>query len=452
MVAGLSAKRLAKFALCTAVCLRANIARKLLGLAHREFCTRLADSPMLQWFLHIGEVGGVKVFAKSTGSRFEHWVSEQSLRAINDRLIALCSAPPLSGASGAAFGLKTPVGTDEAFFDTTCAKTNMHFPVNWVLLRDAARTLMKASICIRKAGLKERMPQSPGEFLRDMNKLCMAMSAQRRAKESGKARKRILRQMKTLDKRIGAHARAHRDALLQRRGQTELSEGQARVIIARIDSVLAQLPAAIKQAHERIIGGRQVANKDKILSLYDEHVSIIVRGKAGAEVEFGNKLSLVENRQGLVLDYKLHQDNPSDSKLVRPTVERLVNEMNLPIGKVWTDRGMFSKSNEAYLDGRGIQSGLCPRNPAQLQARLQEPGVKEGMKRRGGTEARVAIFKNVFLGNPARVKSFAARERACGWAVLTHNLWVLARLPRAGEESVKPVKARRGGQELGKAA
>ena len=49
--------------------------------------------------------------------------------------------------------------------------------------------------------------------------------------------------------------------------------------------------------------------------------------------------------------------------------------------------------------------------------------------------------KNVFMGSPAKGRSFGAREHACGWAVLTHNLWVLARLPRA--EASEPKKARR---------
>jgi hypothetical protein len=44
----------------------------------------------------------------------------------------------------------------------------------------------------------------------------------------------------------------------------------------------------VKQAHERIIGGRKVNNKDKILSLHETEVHIIVRGKSGAEVEYGN--------------------------------------------------------------------------------------------------------------------------------------------------------------------
>jgi len=435
-----SGKRLAAFAQFSFVCLRACIARKLTGMAHREFCVRLADSPLLQWFLHVGQIDQVKVFAKSTSHRFDNWLKEDSLRQINDRLIALSIVQPQGEQSRQPFNLKEPVLVDEAFFDTTCVKTQMHFPIDWALLRDAVRTLIKGTICIRKAGLKHRMPQEPQAFLCDMNKLCMSMSAQRRAKDSKKARKAILRRMKKLARRVAEHAQSHIDALVTRRTETALSEGQASVIIQRLESVIEQLPAAIKQAHERIIGERQVKSEDKILSLYDEDVEVIVRGKAGAEVEFGNKLSLVENRQGLIIDYQLHRENISDSKLVEPSVKRMIEQMKLPVEKLWADRGMFSRSNEELLEAHGIQSGLCPRNPAELKERLTDPAQREGMKRRGGTEARVAIFKNVILGNPARGKSIEAREKACGWAVLSHNLWVLARLPQADRKQGQKIK------------
>jgi hypothetical protein len=422
-----TAKDNARFARYSALCLRANVARFLLGLAHREFCARVADSPLLQWFLHLGEVDSVKVFGKSTSHRFEEWVKPESMRRINDKLVKLSAAPAAAG-QPAAFALKEPVSCADAFLDTSVVKAFIHFPTDWVLLRDAARTLMKATQCIRRAGLVERMPQGPGEFLVEMNKACMAMSAQRRQKESKKKRKGILRGMKRLAKRIAGHARRHLEALQSRREETALSAGQARVIERRIENVLAQLPAAIKQAHERIIGERQVSNAEKILSLYDGKVEVIVRGKANAEVEFGNKLTLVESVDGLVIDHHLHEGNPADSHLLAPSVQRMVKK-GLGVRRVWGDRGIFSKSNQALLKANGLESGLCPRDPAELARRLQDPGVKAGMKRRGGTEARIAIFKNVFLGSPAKERSFAARERACAWAVLTHNLWVLGRLP-----------------------
>jgi hypothetical protein len=61
-----------------------------------------------------------------------------------------------------------------------------------------------------------------------------------------------------------------------------------------------------------------------------------------------------------------------------------------------------------------------------------------GLKRRGNIEARVAILKNVFMRNPARGRSYEAREYHTGWAVLTHNLWVIARLITAQAEQQRP--------------
>jgi hypothetical protein len=45
---------------------------------------------------------------------------------------------------------------------------------------------------------------------------------------------------------------------------------------------------------------RQVANDEKLLSLFEPDIHVIVRGKAGAEVEFGNLLVLGEQIDGLI--------------------------------------------------------------------------------------------------------------------------------------------------------
>ena len=183
----------------------------------------------------------------------------------------------------------------EAYFlDTTCVKLHIHFPVDWVLLRDAARTLMKATMLIRKRDLKVRM-EEPEEFLKRMNQLCMKMTHARRKKDGKRARKAVLREMKKLSKIIAAHAERHRELLEERWQETDLKEGEARQIMERITTVLERLPQAIRQAHERIIGERQVKNEEKMLSLYEGHAAVYVRGKAGAEVEFGSQLLLGES-------------------------------------------------------------------------------------------------------------------------------------------------------------
>ncbi len=47
------------------------------------------------------------------------------------------------------------------------------------------------------------------------------------------------------------------------------------------------------------------------------------------------------------------------------------------------------------------------------------------------TEARISIFKNAIMGHTPRDKGFANRQLAVARAVLTHNLWLLARMRRA---------------------
>jgi hypothetical protein len=154
-----------------------------------------------------------------------------------------------------------------------------------------------------------------------MNTLCMKMTAKAHAADGRKHRKIVLREMKSLEKRIAAHARAHVEILKQRRAETGLTEPQAQLIITRIDNVLEE---------------------------------------------------------------------------------------------------------------RGIGNGLCPRNVSELAAKLaDQESFREGLKRRAATEGRIGIFKNVFLRRPLLVRGFAHRELAAVWAVLTHNLWVVARMVEA---------------------
>jgi hypothetical protein len=145
----------------------------------------------------------------------------------------------------------------------------------------------------------------------------MAMTMTRRKATGKKGRKKLLREMKRMVRRVQQHALRHRELLAQEWRQTEWTEKEAQVVLRRIDGVLALLPQARKQAHERIIGERAVKNSDKLLSLYETDVRVIVRGKADAEVEFGNTLLLVENRQGVIVDYHLWRESaPADSRMV----------------------------------------------------------------------------------------------------------------------------------------
>ena len=411
--------------------LRCNVAQTLMGEDFRGFSCRLAESELLQWFCKLDRLEGVRIPGKSTLQRYRQWLPEADLRKVIDTLLVVAASgkeedgkQPLDLAAG--------LNLESYFLDTTCVRLNIHFPVDWVLLRDAARTLMKATMLIRQRGLKVRM-EEPEEFLKRMNRWCMKMTHARRKKDARRVRKAVLREMKKLSKIIAAHAGRHRELLEQRWRETDLREGEVRQILERIGSVLAQLPAAIRQAHERIIGERQVKNDEKILSLYEGHAAVYVRGKAGAEVEFGSQLLLGESPSGVIVDWELVDGNPqADTKMLSRSLERMKQTgVGHSIGEVSGDRGFDSQPNRELLEKGGIYNGICPKAPEELKQRMKDGKFVELQKRRSQTEARISIFKNGFLGSPLLSKGHANQEREVAWSVLAHNLWVIARLPRA---------------------
>jgi IS5 family transposase len=306
----------------------------------------------------------------------------------------------------------------------------MVFPVDWVLLRDATRTLMKAITLIRAQGLRHRM-EEPAVFIRRMNVLAMEMTHTWGEKDSKKQRKKVLRKMDKLVGCVTRHARRYRGLLDQQWEQTEWTRGETEYILRRLDKVLDQLPTARQQARDRILKGQLVPSKEKILSLYDPDVQVIVRHKAGAEVEFGNTLLLGESAQGVIIEWELFKDvAPSDARLVSRSVKRLEEKLKIHLRAVGADRGFDSDSNQQWLKAQKIYNAICPRSPKELKKRKKSWKFSRLQRRRSQCEGRIGIVKNNFLGRPLRSKGFLSRELAVSWAVLTHNLWVIARLPQ----------------------
>jgi hypothetical protein len=410
--------------------LRCNVLRGLLGEDYRGMSRRLAECPLFRWFCGLEELAAVRVPGKSTLQDYAHWLPAETLRPLIEQLIRAAQQPAGASALDLAHGLEL----ETVWLDTTCLKTNIHFPVDWVLLGDAVRTLMKATRLIRAHGLKQRMA-APEDFLKAMNRLSLQMTHARRAKDSKKQRKKILRLMKQQIKVVAGHARRHRALLDQEWTQTDWTRPQAEAVLRRMDGVLTLLPQAQKQAHERLIGERRVDNADKVLSLYETDTRVIVRGKAGGEVEFGNTLLLAEQRDGVIVDWQLHRASaPADARQLAGSLTRLETAYGLgTIRALGTDRGFSSAANETLLKAKGIYDGICPKQPARLKERMGEEQFVKLQRRRSQTEGRIAIFKNGFLGRPLRAKGFKHREMAVNWQVLTHNLWVLARLEQKQE-------------------
>lgn len=419
--------------------LRAEILRHLLGMpSFAAYSTTLASSDLLSEFCGCRSIAGIKWTSKSSLQRAASLFSDEQLRELNVLLVQTAGSSDYC----AMLGLERAADLSVCLIDSTCLEADVHHPTDWVLLRDVARTLLKAVELIRREGLRNRMAEGPEELMRQMNRLCIEMTHTARKPGSKKARKRAFRKMKRLLKRVGRHARAHRDLLDGLFARTGLSRAQADKVAARVDEMLALIPQVCRQAHERVVGGRQVPNAEKILSAYDPDIDVVVRGKAGASVEFGNELSLAESPEGLIMDYFLYgKGAPGEGEKMRRSVERQQElEVDDDLEALVGDRGYDGKRNVDTLEEQGIASMICPKDPAKLAERLEDPEFSLWQRRRGGTEARIAILKNHGGGRVWRAKGLGSRRQCLGWSVLAHNLaWARRRQKAQGSQA--PPKA-----------
>jgi len=408
--------------------LRCTLARKLLQESLRTFCCRLADSPVMQRFCLSGDLEAVRIPGHSQLQRYESWLPVAEMRAV---ITALTNQAQADDAPST-LGLEAPLSLSTVWVDSTCAETNIHYPVDWILLRDAVRTLIEAIMVLRSRGIRYRMPE-PSSFLRKMNQLCIKMTHAGKGEKRKQCQKAILREMKELAHTVQGHATRY-CALAE-----EMPEPRGWAVAAqrRMQAILEKLPQIIHQAHERIIGERQVPNSEKVLSIYEPDTSVLSRGKSGAQVEYGYSLFVAEQRDGLIVDWDMPRSPESDIVMLSAGVTRWQKAYGAhTIRVVVTDRGFYSKATCNTLKDAGIANGMCPRSPQQLAARLEEVEFRELQRRRSQTEGRIAIVKQTFLGGRLHTKGHAHQSAEMAWVIFAHNVWVIARLSILSKQKI----------------
>jgi IS5 family transposase len=76
----------------------------------------------------------------------------------------------------------------------------------------------------------------------------------------------------------------------------------------------------IAQTERRVLAGEAVPAGEKLVSLFEPHADIIVKGSR--DVQYGHKLNLTTGRSGLILDLVIEAGNPADSERLLPMLER----------------------------------------------------------------------------------------------------------------------------------
>lgn len=111
-------------------------------------------------------------------------------------------------------------------------------------------------------------------------------------------------------------------------------------------------------------------------------------------------------------------------------IEKVEVQHNIKVQSVAGDRMLDTRENAQYPKEREVFNALCDRGRTKRRGELEKEAYRGMQRRRAQTEGRIGLFINNFLGRPLRMKGYTSREQAVAWAVLTHNLWLLAWQPK----------------------
>ena len=108
----------------------------------------------------------------------------------------------------------------------------------------------------------------------------------------------------------------------------------------------------IAQTKRRVLHGEAVAANEKIVSLFEPHADIIVKG--GREVQYGHKLNLTTGRSGLILDLVIEAGNPADSERFLPMLKRHIALYGEAPRQTAADGGFASRDNLSQAKALGV--------------------------------------------------------------------------------------------------
>jgi IS5 family transposase len=134
----------------------------------------------------------------------------------------------------------------------------------------------------------------------------------------------------------------------------------------------------LSQTERRVLNGETVPAQQKIVSLFEPHADIILKGSRAAQ--YGHKLNLVSGKSGLILDLVIEAGNPADSDRLLPMLERHIDRFGCAPRQVAADGGYATGLNLRQAKARGGPSALLGHRYTVAAARAQPAGSLSGMQ------------------------------------------------------------------------
>lgn len=197
---------------------------------------------------------------------------------------------------------------------------------------------------------------------------------------------------------------------------------------AQFDHYKPLIESVIDQTERRVFKGETVPAAQKIVSIFEEHTDIIVKGSR--KVQYGHKINLSTGRSGLILDVVIEQGNPADVDRLLPMLDRHIDQYGKAPRQMAADGGYASVENLREAKAREVEDVVFHKKRGlHIEDMAKSPWVYRKLRNfRAGIEAGISVMKRAYGLGRCTWKGLQ-HFRAYVWSsVVAHNLALFGRL------------------------
>ena len=198
-----------------------------------------------------------------------------------------------------------------------------------------------------------------------------------------------------------------------------------------VDHYLPLIARVLDQSERRVLRGQAVPAGEKLVSLFEPHADIIVKG--ARDVQYGHKLNLVTGKSGLILDIVIETGNPADAERFLPMLDRHLARCGTPPRQMAADGGYASRDNLEQAKARGVNDiAFHKKRGIDVADMTKSAWVYRKLRNfRAGIEAGISCFKRAYGGGRCTWRGLDHFKAYVWSAVVAHNLVLFARLKPA---------------------
>jgi IS5 family transposase len=306
--------------------------------------------------------------------------------------------------------------------DTTAVEADIHHPTDATLLFDGMRVLTR--LLEEGMALEPRPGYSFSNHLRVAKKRVLAIVNAK----SDENRVAAYRDLMVYAGRVAGYTERAIVVFHSWAGASEVETAQGQWIAREMKRILALLRRVMDQTDRRVFRQEAVPASEKIVSLFEEHADVIVKG--GRETQYGHKVCLTTGASNLVLDCVIERGNPADSDLFSKMIGRQKDLFGRPPRQTAADGGFASKRNLAHGKGAGVKD-VCfaKKRGLEVAAMAKSPWVYRLLRNfRAGIEANISVLKRAFGLSRCTWSGWEGFLAYVWSAIIAYNLAMMARL------------------------